>query len=266
MNKAGASRLIFNWDQFRRIPFVLLGFILISAAAHLCPFFLFQVVYPPQASIKAPHPSFSVIDPRRPDHQALLRWIDAEDPAPAATGGSNITDRLLNVTYQPSFATMRTSPLAVPETPPTVLFPPARDPLAIIRSVEPKPAPLPPPEVAKLTRVAFSSTLAGRVPDTLPPFTVATKASEPVDSAEFLIGVSDRGEIRFIFPQRSSANPNVVPEAAALDAEAADRLALMKLKPGLTELTWGWARIDWGAEIYRASAPPKNPGGTKTRP
>jgi hypothetical protein len=114
-------------------------------------------VYPPQASIKPPHPSLSVIDLRRPDHQALLRWIDAEDPAPAAAGSSNITDRLLNVTYQPSYATMRTSPLAVPETPPTVLFPPARDPLAIIRSVETKPAPLPPPDVAKLTRVVFSS-------------------------------------------------------------------------------------------------------------
>ena len=126
MNTAGISRLIFNWDQVRRIPFVLVGFVLISAAAHLCAFFVFQVVYPPQASIKPPHPSLSVIDLRRPDHQALLRWIDAEDPAPAATGSSNITDRLLNVTYQPSYATMRTSPLAVPETPPTVLFPPAR--------------------------------------------------------------------------------------------------------------------------------------------
>jgi hypothetical protein len=87
-----------------------------------------------------------------------------------------------------------------------------------------------------------------------------------VDSAEFLIGVSDRGEIRFIFQQRSSADPNAVLEAAALDAEAANRLALVKLKPGGPELTWGRARIDWGAEFYQASAPPKNSSGTKARP
>src|SRR5688572_15066740 len=100
MSTAGQPRsLTFNW-QVSRVPLILLVFILISPFGHFCSFFLFQVFYPPQASLKPPHPSFTVLDPRRPDHQALLRWIDAEDPAPAATGAASITDRLLNVQYR----------------------------------------------------------------------------------------------------------------------------------------------------------------------
>src|SRR5215213_90758 len=121
MSNAGQTRsLTFHW-QVSRVPLILLAFILLSAVGHFCAFFLFQVVYPAQASIKPPHPSFTFLDPRRPDHQALLRWIDAEDPAPAATGASNIADRLLDIKYRPSFATMHTAPLAVPESPASVL-------------------------------------------------------------------------------------------------------------------------------------------------
>ena len=256
--------LTFSWD-LRRIPLVLVGFILLSAGAHVCAFFIFQVVYPAQVSIKAPHPSFSVLDPRRPDHQALLRWIDAEDPAPAATGSSDITNRLLDIPYKPSFAAMRTAPLAVPEPQPSVLFPPARDPLAVIRSVEAKPAPPPPPEVANPTRIGFSSELADRVPESLPPFTISKKVTQPVEPAEYLIGVSDRGEIRFVFQQHVSAESTVAPEAAALEAEAADRLSQVKLKPAAPELTWGHVRIEWGPEIYLPSVPQKDAHGPKSR-
>jgi hypothetical protein len=258
MNQAGTPRsLTFSWEQVRRIPLVLPALVLVSALGHFGAFFLFQVVYPPQASINAPHPSLTLADPRRPDHQALLRWIDAEDPAPASTGVSSITDRLLDLPYRPSYATMRTMPLPVPEPPPTILFPPARDPLAIIRSVEAKATPAPPPSPVKPTRVVFSPEFAGRVPRSLPPLTMTTRVSKAVDAAEFLIGVSDRGEVRFIFLQRASAD---VDEAAALDAEAADRLMRVKLDPGPAELTWGRARIEWGPDIYA------EPGAAKKTP
>jgi len=271
MNTAGGSRsLTFSWDQVRRIPLVIPGFLLISAAAHFGAFFLFQVVYPPQASINAPHPSLTVIDPRRPDHQALLRWIDAEDPVPAAAGSTSITDRLLDISYRPSFATMRTAPLAIPEPPQSVLYPPARDPLAIIRSAEQKLPPPPPPPPAKPTRIIFSGELADRTPDSLLPFKANTKVSDAVHPAEFLVGVTDRGEIRFVFLQRPSADSNLVPEAtseaATLDGEAADQLSRVKLKPGGPEITWGHARIEWGPEIYREAFTPKPPSAPKARP
>ncbi len=276
MNPAGVPRkFTFAGEDVRRIPFVLALFLLISLIAHASAFFLFQIVYPPQSSIAAPQPPLTVLDERRPDHQALLRWIDAEDPAPAASGAINITDRLLEVKYRPSFATMRTAPLTAPEPPATILFPPARDPLSIIRSVEAKPEPPPKPPASNPTRLVFSPELADRVPEELPPLTVNAKVDTAVDVPEFLIGVTDRGEIRFVFPQRPSADPGLVPISAdpdlmadskTLDSEASDQLSRIKLKPGTPELAWGRVRIEWGPEIYQEKAPDDKTPARKSRP
>jgi hypothetical protein len=258
--------LTFGWDQVRRIPLVLGAFILISLALHSAAFFLLQVVYPPQASIKPPHPSFSILDPRRPDHQALLRWIDAEDPAPSGAGGSNIAERLLDIPYRPSFTAMRTQPLALPESVQPVLFPPARDALAIIRSVEAKPEAWSAPPPTHSSRVVFSGELAQRVPERALPFAVNTRVAKPVDVPEFIVGVTDRGEIRYIFPQRSSADPNAMPEVAKLDEEAAEQLSRLKLNPAESPLTWGRARIEWGAEIYEEPPAGAPSSSGKTHP
>src|SRR4030095_8853916 len=107
--------MTFHWEVKRRWHTVLPGFILISLIVHAATFFIFRVTYPPQASMAAPPPEVTVLDPNRPDHQALLRWIEAEDPSPAINGGNAVTDRLLQVEYKPSYARLRTPPLTLPE-------------------------------------------------------------------------------------------------------------------------------------------------------
>jgi hypothetical protein len=237
----------FHWDVVRRFPTVLPAFILISLLAHAATFFIFRVTYPPQASMAAPPPAVTVLDSRRPDHQALLRWIEAEDPAPAMNASNAVTDRLLQVEYKASYAALRTPPLTLPIEVDRTQFPPARDPISIIRSVEPKPpAPVAPPK-GEPTRVVFAGELQNRT-DSLPPFTMATRSSAELEPAVFMIGVDGRGAVQYVVPQTSSGN-------SAIDIEAAKYLKNLKLSPGEQAISWGRAAIYWGAEVYLNSIP-----------
>jgi hypothetical protein len=247
MNATGAPRsLTFAWD-FKRVPLVLGGFCLLSLGAHIATFFLFQVVYPPQTSITAPPPPITVLDPSRPDHQALLRWADAEGPAPVASGPDILSERLLEVTYRPSYSTMRTAPLMLPETTAPAQYPPARDPVSIIRSAEPKPVAAAIPKAQRITRAVFSANLAA--PET--PITIAARSAESLEPAAFLIGVTDRGEIRFVIPQQSSGSP-------AMDAAASQALSRIKLQPTQSPITWATATIEWGADTFGSPPNPKS--------
>jgi len=245
MNSAEAGRaLIFAWEKVRHVPLVLPGFLLLALAAHVVAFFLFRVVYPPQATLRMPPPSITVLDPSRPDHQALLRWAEAEDAAPviAQTG---ITDRLLEVPYRPSYTTARTAPLTLPPEPERIQYPPPRDPVSFIRSVEPKTAAPPVRAKSGPTRVTFSADLAPRL-RTDGTLTFTTKSAAPLEPAEFLVGVTDRGEVRFAVLQHSSGH-------AALDAEAADQLARLQLAPAETPIVWSTATIHWSADAYASA-------------
>lgn len=247
MNATEAGRaLTFAWERVRHVPLVLPGFILLVFAGHVGAFFLFRVVYPPQASLPMPPPTITMLDPSRPDHQALLRWAEAEDTAPllAQTG---ITERLLDVPYRPSYATVRTAPLTLPSEPARVQYPPPRDPVAFIRSTDAKPIAATPIPRVEPTRVTFSGELAPRLRGA-GALTFSTKSSDPLDSAEFLVGVTDRGEIRFVTLQRSSGS-------AAHDAEASDLLTRLSLAPAEAPITWGRATIHWSADTYTPKRP-----------
>lgn len=245
MNTAEAERaLIFAWERVRRVPVILPGFLLLAFIGHVGAFFLFRVVYPPQASLPMPPPTITMLDPARPDHQALLRWAEAEDTAPA-NAQTGITERLLTAAYRPSYTTLRTAPLSLPEESSRIQYPPARDPLAFIRSVEAKPTSLPSPPRSEPTRVTLSPELASRLTAdaTLP---IAQHSTEPLESAEFLIGVTDRGDVRFAILQRSSGNH-------ALDADGAEQLTRLHLAATETPIAWGRAIIHWGADAYSAA-------------
>jgi hypothetical protein len=241
------SGLTFSWDGARRFPVVLPGFVLLSLIGHFGAFFLFRVTYPPQASLPAPPPEIIVLDPRLPDHQALWRWIEAEDPAPAATGSNDLTERLLDLPYRPSFATSRTQPLLLSEAAPTVQFPPARDPLDIIRSVEPKPTRPQPAPSARASRVTFDTALASRG-GAAPTLDLRGESRVALEPAVFLLGVDARGQIQTLVPQRLSGDE-------ALDTQAAAALAKIKFAPADEPMTWAHATIEWGAAVYAAGNP-----------
>ena len=241
MNAPGG--ITFAWDKARKLPVVLPGFILLSLFAHAGTFFLFQVVYPERVTITAPVPTVSLLDPRRPEHQALLRLIEAEDPAPIAAVQAVVPRALLEVPYRPSYATIRTLPQTLPEAPASVQFPPPRDPLAIIRSAAPAMPDRAPAPAASVTRLTFTEPLAQRPLARTPPITFKTRTATPLDPARFLIGVTERGEVRFVFLQSSCGDP-------ATDEAAAAHLAQLSFSPNDAPITWAHAAFAWGDDVY----------------
>jgi hypothetical protein len=215
----------------------------VSLLAHAATFVLFQASDPPRTSIARTAPTVSVLTPSSPEAIALLHWIDAQDPALVATANSITPPGIYDIAYTPSYATMRTAPLGPPESGAAVGFPPARDPLAIIGSADPRREFPPVVEPPRPTTFLFSGSLASRVPPSFPAFGWKSRAMTPVEASRFLIAVTDQGEVRFVFPQTSSGNP-------ALDDQAAAYVQKLAFAPGDRPIVWATATVTWGDDAY----------------
>ena len=93
------------------------------------------------------------------------------------------------------------------------------------------------------TRVAFSSSLDSRVRQSAHTWTFEPRATAPLEPAIFLVGITDRGEVRYIFLQHSSGAP-------ALDAQAAAQLPHFDFAPAETPIVWSIATVTWGDDAY----------------
>ncbi len=242
--------LLFAWGKPLRFRWAFFGLLALSAAVHLATFFLFQIAYPPRVSIPPPAPEVSLLLPTSPENRALLRRIEAEDPALLAAVAITTPPGLLEPKYHASYETVRTQPRTVAEQFEAVKFPSPKDPLSIIRGGE-KAAQLssaaPPPAP---TRVTFSQALAKRAPKTEPAWSFDPRATVPLESAAWLIGVTDRGEVRYVFLQHSSGD-------SALDKQIAAQLPRLDFQPAESPITWGIATAAWGDDAYAAN--PKSP-------
>ena len=235
--------LLFAWEKPLRFRWAFFGLLTLSAAVHAATFFLFQIAYPPRVTIPPPAPEVSLLLPTSPENRALLRRIEAEDPALLAAVASTTPPGLLEPKYRASYETVRTQPRTVAEEQAVVRFPSPKDPLEIIRSgaqtaqlasAAPPPAP---------TRVTFSPALAARAPKTERAWSFGPRATAPLESAMYLIGVTDRGEVRYVFLQHSSGE-------SALDAQAAALLPRLDFQRGEAPIAWGIATIAWGDDAY----------------
>ncbi|MDB6173028.1 MAG: hypothetical protein JWL59_2339 [Chthoniobacteraceae bacterium] len=237
------SRAIFPW-----MP----GFILVSLVAHTATFFLFNVVYPERATLPAPPPPITILDDSTPENQALLQWIEAENPALIAMAPQVEPPNLLKAEYRPSYQVIRTTPRTVAESIAGDQMPYAKDPLSIIRSSEKNAVRAPLPSKSQPTSLSFSGGLSSREL-AKPPILSFSKSSEPLDRIRFLIGVTDRGEVRFSFVQNSSGSKK-------LDAEAEVHLKNLSFVPAEPPLTWGFATFDWGSDVYETADSAKQAG------
>src|SRR5688572_9413356 len=120
MSMPGRDALTFAWLRSERLSFVLPACVLLSFAVHAGTFFLFQVVYSERVTLAPPAPSIRLLDPRRPDHQALWRLIESEDPAPTMSAQTAVPEQLLEFPYRASYNTVRTWPQTLPEAPAAV--------------------------------------------------------------------------------------------------------------------------------------------------
>lgn len=240
----------FAWPQRERFPLVLFGCVFLSAVAHLATFFVFQVIYPQRVTIPPPPPQVELLTASSPENEALLRWIDAEDPALVANAHAVLPPNLLDVPYRPSYEQSRLTPKGSVEAPVVVQFPPARSAFAVIRSVTPKAEPAARAAVATPSGVTFSSPLRDRMPTQPAAFTWRNRASEPAEPFRALIGVTDRGEVRFAIPQQSSGQPS-------LDAEALAHLEKLTFSHASEPIMWGMATVTFGAEAYAENRAPE---------
>ena len=98
-----------------RFPGTLLLFGALSFLAHAATFFLFQVSYPSHVSIPLQTPQVWLLTGETPEQQAIMRWIESEDPALIAASSHPVPAGLFEVPYRPSYLTARTAPRSMPE-------------------------------------------------------------------------------------------------------------------------------------------------------
>ena len=239
----------FFWPSRRRSSWRLAAIIFTTLFLHAAAFFLFTAAAP---SINPPPrtaPPIQLLTAFGPDgqisaeHESLLRWIDAEDPALVARIPNVAIPDKVEVPFRPSFSTMRTAPLSLPAEAPVVLFPPARDTMSLIQSGLPERKASREPLAAQATEVHLSPALQSRLKGT-PAFRPKTRSEQLVQPSQFLIGVTPEGETRFIFPQKPETGSN-----PALEQEAAAFLSALRFEPASGPIHWGSAEVRWGDEI-----------------
>ena len=237
------SGLTFAWDKPERWWLWLPGFFLLSLFAHAATFVVFRVVYPERATIPPAPPQVSLLTPTTSESAALLQRIATNDPALVAAEPAEVPRELLNVPYQPSYSVIRTQPRTLSEQPLRAEFPPAKPPLELIQEVSGTRAPPPPPAASHPTSFHFGDELAARVLPGAPALALSKKATAPLEWTEFLIGVSDRGEVRHTFLQGSSGDDRV-------DADAAKHVSEISFAPSTAAMTWGSVTVAWGIDAY----------------
>lgn len=246
------SALLFAWEKPRGFWTWLPLFVLLSLLAHAATFFVFRVVYPARASLPPVSPQITVLLPT-PENAAFLRWIEAEDPALIATAQPLVPPGLVKAEYRASYEVIRTAPRGLAEPATRMDYPSERSPLSIIRSGEPAAARPAPAHAPQPTALVFSGGLAQRAL-TRPAALHFTKSPAPLAPARFLLGVTDRGEVRYVFPQDSSGH-------SAIDAEAAAAVSQLSFAPADAPIAWGFATVQWGNDAYAMEgAAPSAPG------
>ena len=244
MKAAGEpAPLIFSWGKRPRFAAFLPSFLLLSLLAHIATFFVFRVVYPERVSIPAPPPEVILLTPSSPENQALLRWIESEEPALAASSMSRAGEPAFAVKYRPSFETVRTMPRPAVTNATEVQFPPAKPPLDLIRSAARHAKQTDVAIKPQSTKLSFGGALTARPIAKEPLFVIVPKSSVPLEPAEFLLGVSDTGDVRYSFLQSSCGVP-------ALDVAVAEHLGRISFEAGEGEIAWGMARVSWGDDAY----------------
>jgi hypothetical protein len=255
MNAPAAAPFIFDWDQPRRRNLAIAGFITASLAIHLAGFYLFQVVYPTTVSLVPAPQRINLIYANSEQTATVLRWIDAEDPALAATTRRPVHMQRYavgRVEHVPSY--VATEP-ALREPPPLVVD-------LRVPSVQP-PGPVPPTRgsVASVvgiqsTQVTFSGELQQLGQANLATGGFKASSNEPPQNAQFRIAVDSQGAVRYSFLLNSSGD-------AALDEQARQRLALCRFSKTSTSngesLVWGIATIEWGNDVAQPEASTRTP-------
>jgi len=251
MKKDAAPRvLIFQWPEPPAISRPLLGCIGLSLLAHALSFYVFQITYPPSAHITPPPAQLSILTPGSAENDAVLRWLDAEDPALAAKPPETVPPGALDVRYTPSFAEVRAVPKTAEQKQAAPQYPAAVSGIALVQRSLPVPPSAEQPASAPKTQLGFSGGLKTRAIIDEPPRKFSPSQLAELQPACFLVGVSDRGEVRYVFLRKSSGDK-------ALDQEAESHLARTGFSAAVgnvSPIEWGFATFAWGSDVFAPAA------------
>jgi hypothetical protein len=255
-----AAPLIFSWAPPRKRRRALIVFLILSLLLHALCFYIFQIVYPPTVALLPPPARMTLISPDNPESLALLRWVEAEDPALAITTQRTPEAKSLvlpPVEHRPSYATHQ---------PKLRMLPPLAPDLTIPSSAGVGPVRI--PQVKGNTKMQGLTRKTTALFADLPPalgepvfadFKFHLNRPDAPANARFRVAIDPGGAIRFCFLVESSGDP-------ALDEQARNFLQLCRFKSTenaaeLTGLIWTIATILWGndfaanASAWPASSP-----------
>jgi hypothetical protein len=243
-----ANSLVFSGHEEGIIPWTLLGFIFLSACVHAFGFYIFQTIYPPAARVGAPPVQVGLLTPGTPEADAILRWIDSEDPALAAEPGKAPVPGLGSLPYTASYESIHARPAMAPSPEEPLRYPAGASGLDVVQMAASHPAASPVPSAPAATVLNFSGPLKDAALEPLPSLTELHEADlGELQPARFLLGVSDHGDVQYVFLQNSSGDKT-------LDTSASRALEKVRFRAGTAALTWGFATFYWGSPVYARPA------------
>jgi hypothetical protein len=234
---------------------MLAAFLALSLMAHALCFYVFQIVYPTPIALLPPPARVTFIAPDSEEGRALLRWIDAEDPAVAFTTqpppGARL-DAMPGAGHLPSYSAVKPVLKGLPPLKPDLKIPSSRPPSAVVPNARKTAFASGVPR----TYISFSEELDQFGTPVVPQSGFATSNEETPETLQFRVAVNELGEIRYCLPINSSGDP-------ALDERA--RLQIVRsrfsqnLQTGTKQgagLVWGIATIQWGSDVARPQQSP----------
>jgi len=254
MSGEAEKGLVFRSLEAGIIPWTLLGYIVLSACVHAFGFYIFQTIYPPAAHVGPPPVQVGLLTPGTPEADAILRWIDSEDPALAAEPSKAAVPGLMTHPYIPSYSVVHARPVMAGASPEPLPYPAGASGLDVVRMAAAHAAAT--PAVAEAAAVAAAATVvsfAGALGDAgveaMPGLDGLHEgeAGELLQPARFLVAVSAKGEVRYVFIQETSGDKG-------LDASAGRILERVRFREGGEALRWGFATFYWGSGVYAQPA------------
>jgi len=257
MNASTTAPFIFSWAPPRKRRSALIIFLIASVILHALCFYIFQIVYPPTVALMPPPARVNLISPDDPESLALLRWVEAEDPALTTTtqrASETKSFALPQVQHVPSYASYQPKLKTLPPPPVDLSIPSsaAIGPVRLPRLHTNAPA----PAIVRKTTAQFSEMPATLGNPVLPDFKFHLSRPDAPGNARFRVAIDGLGAVRFCFLIESSGDP-------ALDEEARNFLQLCRFKTNENSsssdaamLIWTVATILWGNDLAPASISP----------
>ena len=260
MNASTVAPLVFSWAPPRKRRSTLIVFLILSLLLHALCFYIFQIVYPPTVALMPPPARVTLISPDDPESLALLRWVEAEDPALTTT-----TQRL-SETKSPILPPVQHRPFYAGHQPTLKTLPSVMPDLSIPSSAAV--GPVRPPQMKgnttgfmRKTMAIFADPPPGLGDPVFADFKFRLIRPDAPANARFRVAIDGAGAIRFCFLIESSGDP-------ALDEQGRNFLQLCRFKTkenapptNATGLFWTTTTILWGNDLVSdvAASPASTP-------